>query len=135
MYVFLSEEWIIAAREVRERYADLIPEITQVIRVNQVITEVPFDEGTLNVYIDTSEGSVAVELGELDEPDAVMMTDYETAKAVLVGRDPALVMQAFLEGRIRVQGDMMKLMAMQASMPRNEHSESLADDILAITDE
>jgi hypothetical protein len=42
-------------------------------------------------------------------------------------------MQAFMQGRIRVQGDMMKLMAMQAAMPANDASEQVADEIAGIT--
>ena len=110
-----------------------MPPVTTSIRINQVITDVPFGEGTINAYIDTSSGALVFELGELDEPDAVMMTDYETARALLVDRDPAIAMQSFMAGKIRVQGDMMKLMAMQTAMPSNEFSEQVADEIAAIT--
>ena len=67
------------------------------------------------------------------EPDAVMMTDYDTARALIVDRDPAVAMQSFMAGKIRVQGDMMKLMALQTAMPVNEVSEQVADEIAAIT--
>jgi putative sterol carrier protein len=133
MYVFLSEEWMEAAREIRERYATELPEVTITVRINQVITDVPFGEGTIHAYVDTSEGGVALELGELEEPDAVLMTDYHTARAMIVDRDPTVLMQRFMEGRIRVQGDMMKLMAMQAAMPVTDISEQVAAEIQAIT--
>jgi hypothetical protein len=42
-------------------------------------------------------------------------------------------MQSFMAGKIKVQGDMMKLMAMQTSMPANEFSQELAAEIQAIT--
>ena len=133
MYTFLSDEWMAATREIRARFEEQLPPVTTSIRINQVITDVPFGEGTINAYIDTSGGSLVFELGELDEPDAVMMTDYETARALLVDRDPAIAMQSFMAGKIRVQGDMMKLMAMQTAMPSNEFSEQVADEIAAIT--
>ena len=136
MYVFLSEEWMEAAREIRGRYEDQLPEVTMSVRINQIITDVPFGEGQIAAYVDTSEGSLALELGELDEPDAVMMVDYHTAHAIIVERDPAVVMQSFLQGRIRVQGDMMKLMAMQAAAgadPDDELAMQLADEVRAIT--
>jgi hypothetical protein len=133
MYTFLSDEWMSATREIRARFEEQLPPVTTSIRINQVITDVPFGEGTINAYIDTSGGSLVFELGELDEPDAVMMTDYETARALLVDRDPAIAMQSFMAGKIRVQGDMMKLMAMQTAMPSNEFSEQVADEIAAIT--
>jgi hypothetical protein len=133
MYAFLSEEWMVATREIRARFEDQLPEITISIRINQVITEVPFGDGTVSAYIDTSGGSLVFDLGELEEPDAVMMTDYETARAMLVDRDPAAAMQSFMAGKIRVQGDMMKLMAMQTAIPSNEFSEQVAEEIAAIT--
>lgn len=134
MYQFLSDEWMAAAREIRERYAEQLPEVVQTVRINQVITDVPFGDGTINAFIDTSNGGLELELGELDEPDAVLMVDYDTAKAMIVDQDPAVVMQSFMAGKIKVQGDMMKLMAMQTAMPSNEFSEQLASEIKAITD-
>jgi len=134
MHVFLSEEWIAAAHEIRERYHDELPEITVSLRINQVITEVPFGEGTINAFVDTSGGEFRLELGELDEPDAVLTTDYVTAKAMMIDRDPTVAMQSFMEGKIKVQGDMMKLMAMQTAIPSNEFSERVSAEILAITE-
>lgn len=135
MYDFLSDEWMAAAREIREKYDGELPDVTIEVRINQIITDVPFGDGVINAYIDTSNGSLDLELGELAEPDAVLMVDYATAKAMVVDRDPQVVMQSFLEGRIRVQGDMMKIMAMQATAAAHdtEVAERLADEIRAIT--
>ena len=63
-----------------------------------------------------------------------MTTDYETAKALFVEQDAAAGMQAFMTGKITVQGDMMKLMAMQTAMPTDEASRQIADEIKAITE-
>lgn len=133
MHEFLSEDWMTAAHEIRDRYHDDLPEVTVSVRINQVITEVPFGDGTINAYVDTSGGEFHLELGELDEPDAVLMTDYATAKAMLVDQDPTIAMQSFMAGRIKVQGDMMKLMAMQTAMPANEFSQQVATEIREIT--
>jgi hypothetical protein len=136
MYDFLSEEWMAAAREVRRRYEGDLPEVTIEVRVNQIITEVPFGDGVVHAYVDTSHGSLELELGELDEPDAVLMVDYETAKAMIVERDPSIVMQSLMEGRIKVQGDLMKIMAMQADAVGAGDArlaEQVADEIRAIT--
>jgi putative sterol carrier protein len=135
MYDFLSDEWMTAAREIREKYHGDIPEVTIEVRINQIITDVPFGDGTISAYIDTSSGSLDLELGELEDPDAVLMVDYATAKAMIVERDPAVVMQSFLEGRIKVQGDMMKIMAMQATAASQdaEVAERVADEIRSIT--
>lgn len=133
MYEFLSDEWIVAAREIRSRYQGELPAVAVSVRINQVITDVPFGDGTISAYVDTSSGSLELDVGELDEPDAVLVLDYETAKAMLVDRDPAVVMQSFMEGRMKVQGDMMKLMAMQAAVPDDERADALAAEIQSIT--
>ena len=121
------------ARAIRERYADQISKVTQPVKINQVVTDVPFGEGTVKSYLDTSSGEVVMELGELEDADATVTTDYATAKALFVDQDPAAGMQAFMAGKITVQGDMMKLMAMQASMPADEASQKIAEEIKAMT--
>ena len=134
MHVFLSEEWMIAAREIRARYEGDLPQITAVVRLNQVITGVPFGEGTVHAHIDTSGGAMVFELGHLDEPDAVIMTDYVTARALLVERDPAVFMQAMMQGKVQLQGDMMKLLAAMSSQSApTELADQVAEEIAAIT--
>ncbi len=130
---FLSNEWMDAAREIRARYEGQVPEVTASLRINQVVTDVPFGEGTVMSYLDTSSGSVVMELGQLDPADATVTTDYATAKALFVDGDQAVAMQAFMSGKIKIQGDMMKLMAMQTSMPNDELSQRIAEEIKAIT--
>ena len=51
---FLSDEWMAAATAIREKYADQATKVTSSIRMNQVITEVPFGDGTVNLLLDTS---------------------------------------------------------------------------------
>lgn len=133
MYTFLTDEWMEAARALREKYADRLPDVTIEVKINQVVTDVPFGDGTVHACIDSSNGSLDLELGQLDDPDVTLTTDYETAKAMVVDQDPAVVMQSFMAGKITVQGDMMKLMAMQTSVPVNEASAELAAELQAIT--
>lgn len=132
-YPFLSEEWMNEARSIRNKYADQVPDVASSIRINQVTTDVPFGDGTVHSYIDTSSGTLTMELGELDEPDATITIDYDTAKAMFVDQDQAVAMQAFMAGQIKVQGDMMKMMALQTAMPTTEVSQMIADEVKAIT--
>lgn len=131
---FLSDEWMQAARDIREKYAADVPEVTAIIRINQIVTDVPFGDGEVRSFIDTSSGQMSMELGELDDADATVTTDYATAKALFVDQDQAATMQAFMGGKIKVQGDMMKLMAMQTAIPSNEATDKISDEIKAITD-
>jgi len=130
---FLSEEWMTAARSIRESYADETTKVAVPLKINQVVTGVPFGSGTVESYLDTSSGAVVMELGRLDDADATVTTDYDTARKLFVDQDPAAGMQAFMSGKIVVQGDMMKLMAMQTAMPNDEASQKIADEIKAIT--
>ena len=130
---FLSDEWMAEAKAIRERYAGETDKVAQSLRINQVITGVPFGDGTVESYLDTSSGDVVMELGHLEDADVTVTTDYETAKTLFVDQDPAAGMQAFMAGKITVQGDMMKLMAMQTAMPTDEASQQIAEEIKAIT--
>jgi putative sterol carrier protein len=134
MAQFLSEEWFEAAIALRERYADQLPEVVTALTINQIITDVPFGEGEVRAYLDTTNSTVEFLLGEAEDPDAVVTTDYETARVMIVDQDPQAAMQAFMEGRVRVQGDMMKLMAAQAAQMANEAAEQLAEELRAMTD-
>lgn len=131
---FLSQEWMDAARAIREQYADDVPEVDADLRINVAVTDVPFDDEIVNAFLDTTSGAVVMELGHLDEPDVTVTTDYRTAQALFVDQDPAIAMQAFMNGRVKIQGDMMKLMAMQTSLPTNEFSEKIAQEIKDITE-
>ena len=132
-YQFLSEEWMTAAKAIREKYSSQVPAITVSIRMNQVITDVPFGDGTVKSYLDTSSGVLEMELGELEAPDLTVTTDYDTARKVFVDQDQAAGMQAFMGGKIKVQGDMMKMMAMQTGMPQTDVTQQVQDEIKAIT--
>jgi len=130
---FLSEEWMTEAKAIRAKYEGKTGKVTASVRVNQVITDVPFGEGTINSFIDTSSGDMVMDLGSLDSPDVTVTTDYATAKKLFVDQDAAAAMQAFMGGKVKVQGDMMKMMALQTAMPTDEASQAITAEIKAIT--
>ena len=116
-YAFLSEEWMEAAHKIREEFAGQAAAPAHVVRMNQIITDVPFGDSDINAYMDTSNGDLELDLGHLENPDLTVTVDYQTAKAIFVEQDPQAGMQAFMAGKIKVQGDMTKLMAMQSQAP------------------
>ena len=133
-FPFLSDEWIDAARAIREKYIGQVPKIPFSVRMNQVITKVPFGDGTLHSHIDTSTGELLMDLGHVDKPDLTVTTDYETARLLFLGRDPQAAMQAFLSGKVKVDGDMTKMMALQSQQnQKDELAEKIADEIQTIT--
>ena len=114
-FPFLSEEWISAARDIRARYEDQTPSIPASVRANLNISEVPFGEGSLDAHLDTTSGKMEMDLGHLDPADATLTMDYATAKSFVVDQDQAAIMQAIMAGKVRIQGDLTKLMAMAAA--------------------
>lgn len=130
---FLSDEWIAAAREIRERHGHRVPEMSVTVRMNVVATGVPFGEGTVRAHIDTSAGGLAMDLGALDSPDVTVTTDWETARKLFVDQDPASTMQAFMSGRVKVEGDITRIIALQMSVPQDADTTDVAAEIRAIT--
>jgi putative sterol carrier protein len=112
-YPFLSEEWLAEARQIYEHYRGQAPASSQTLRMNQVVTDVPFGDGTINAHLDTSSGELEIDTGHIDEADVKVTLDYDTAKAVLVDGDLQVAMQAFMAGRIKAEGDITKLMGLQ----------------------
>lgn len=115
-YPFLSDQWLTEARAIR---AELDgqggnPTAAGPVRMNLVITDVPFGEGAIDAHLDTSSGDLEIELGHLDPVDLLVTVGYDVAKEILVEGNPQAGMQAFMAGKIKVEGDMAKLMALTA---------------------
>jgi hypothetical protein len=130
---FLSDDWIEAARDIRRRWEDRVPAVEMQVRINVVATKVPFGEGTVHAHIDSSSGRLEMELGLLDAADLTVTTDYDTARQLFVAQDPAASMQAFMSGKIKVEGDITKLMLMQTSVPQTDDAMQVAEEIRRIT--
>jgi hypothetical protein len=106
------------ARRIREEHRDLAPPLATPVRMNQVITEVPFGGGTVESHLDTSSGHLDMDTGHLDAADVTITLDYDTAKAVFVDGTREAAMQAFMAGKVKVQGDLTKLInALQEQSP------------------
>lgn len=114
-YQFLSDEWLTAAREIRVEFHDKTPQIPVQVRMNQIIQDVPFGDGVIRAHVDTSSGDLEMEIGHLEAPDLTVTLSYDTAKAILVDGDAQAAMQAFLGGRIKVDGDITKMLALQTA--------------------
>jgi putative sterol carrier protein len=132
-YMFLTEEWVDAAKSIREEHAGDAPAPAHVVRMNQIITEVPFSDDPIHAHMDTSDGELKMDFGHLESPDLTVTIDYVTAKAILVEGNPQAGMQAFMAGKIKVEGDMTKLMAMSAG-PVDPAAADVAAKIQDITE-
>jgi putative sterol carrier protein len=131
-YPFLSDEWVDEARKIRSEYEGRAGMVPQQMRMNLVIIEVPFGEGSLDAHMDTTDGSMRLETGHIDPVDLKVTLDYTTAKAILVDGNPQVGMQAFMAGKVKVEGDMAKLMMMQG-VPQDETALEVAKRLREIT--
>ncbi|MGA2037375.1 MAG: SCP2 sterol-binding domain-containing protein [Acidimicrobiales bacterium] len=131
-YAFLSDEWVSEARRIREEYETEDVSMTHQMKMNLVITEVPFGEGTVDAHMDSAEGSLELELGHIEAADVKVSLDYLTAKAILVEGDSQAALQALMTGKIQVEGDMTKLMALQ-TIPLDESAQQVALRLRKIT--
>jgi hypothetical protein len=131
-FQFLSDEWVEEARVIRAEYAAVSTPIAQVIRMNLVVTEIPHGPGQIDAHLDTSGGQLDIERGHVEDPDLTVTLDYETAKAMLVEGNTQAAMSAFMAGKVRVDGDMAKLLALQGTSPLGDAAE-LAERIRSIT--
>ena len=132
-YEFLTEEWMNEAKRLRDEAGPTENPPAHTVRMNQIITGAPFNDGAdIRVFMDTTDGQVVLDLGELENPDLTVTVDYDTAKAIFVEQNAQAGMQAFMAGKIKVQGDMTKMMAMQQTPP-DAAAIALADKIKEMT--
>jgi hypothetical protein len=132
-YPFLSDDWMTEARKIREEYEGKGAAVPHQMRMNLVVNEVPFGPGDIDAHLDTSEGAIRLDRGHIEAVDLTVTLDYSTAKAILVEGNPQAGMQAFMAGRIRVEGDMTKLMALHGVAP-DATAVEVANRLRAITE-
>jgi len=115
-HVFLSDDWF-AALEALAAEAPEPPAGAADIVLNLTVTEAP--GGPVEAHL------TAGRFGRdhIDGAPTKVIVPYEVAKEMLIQGNPAAAMQAFMSGRIKVEGDMSKLMAMQATPPTAEQQD------------
>ena len=110
-YTFLSDEWFdAAAKVIAEHSADGPPGPNLVM--NLEVTD--GENNKTEFHMGARDGATLFGKGHTDGADLTLATDIETAREVFVANNPAAGMQAFMAGKVRIQGDMTKLMMAQA---------------------
>ena len=132
-YPFLSDEWIEQAHAIRAEYDDRAPAVDHRVRMNLVVTEMPFGDERIEAHMDTTAGELEIDKGHVEDADLTVTVDYETAKAIVVDRNPQAGMAAFMAGKICVEGDMATLLAIQAAPP-DRRAEAIAARLREITE-
>ena len=132
---FLSDEWIEEARRIRAdaEAQGTAPNVDHSVRMNLIVTEVPFGTGSLDAHLDTSSGLAELDSGHIDPVHMLVTVDYDTARSILVEGNVQVAMQAFMTGKIKVDGDVSKLIELQSSTP-GPGAQNLAQKLRDITE-
>jgi predicted unusual protein kinase regulating ubiquinone biosynthesis (AarF/ABC1/UbiB family) len=146
---FLSSEWIAAMRDLRDELDLSLPPGVPSAIANLTVTDVPFGDGTLQAHVDTTNGSVDVDLGHVRRAQIEVRVDHATARAIVLEQQPQLAVRAFLTGKIKITGDLeavlgpdtdlMDLMSVLGSADANTVAElhptagSVADRVRSLT--
>lgn len=106
---FLSEEW---AQQVTEKL-NASDEFTkaagsQGAKLQQVVNTA---DGETKYYFRLEDGTAEVAIGEIDDAEATITQDYDTA--VALSKNELSPTAAYMSGKIKVAGDLMRLMQLQ----------------------
>jgi hypothetical protein len=128
---FLSDDWFAVVEKLVEEHGADAP-VGQAVMVNLVITDTPFGDERV-MHMGARDGRGHWGIGHKDDADVTLTTDYATAKDVFISGNPQAGMQAFMAGKVKVQGDMTKLrMAQQGGGPGG--NQALSEAIQGITE-
>ena len=132
---FLTEEWVAQARAIEAEFKGQAPTPAAAAKINLTITEVPAEIGEADIAasLDTTGGALELDLGNFDDADAGITVGYDTAKSFLVEGNQQAMMQAFMSGKVRITGDMTKVLALQAG-GSEEVALQIQERLRAITD-
>jgi putative sterol carrier protein len=125
---FLSDGWFEEAEKIRAEINPPVPELIQDLVINLVVKDGP--DGDVEAKLEA--GRFAK--GLADEAPTKLTVPYDVAKKMFIEQDPQASMQAFMSGQIQVEGDMSKIMAMQAAGAPSEEVVQVQNRIQEMTD-
>ena len=113
MSKFLSEEWVqeVTATLIKHQgFNNAIGDADLGIQFHT--TDAP--DGEVDYYLSAGSGNAVVALGTLDNADVTVKQSYETAVAISKGE--MNVQTAFMTGKLKVSGNLAKLMMHQSAI-------------------
>lgn len=111
---FLSEDWAQAvsrAANSDERFREATKGAQ--LGLQFVVDQVP-DREDVHFFVSLTDGRARVERGDLPDPDATIHNGYDTAVGIFTGELDTQT--AFITGKIKVQGNLAKLISHQAAL-------------------
>lgn len=112
---FLSTEWAQAATDALRRH---IPFSTAIEGVGGVSMQFEVSDtppgANSTYYLRVADGTAAIEIGTIKKADVSVTTDYGTAAAISKG--DLNIQTAFFSGKLKVSGNLAKLMLHQSAL-------------------
>jgi putative sterol carrier protein len=106
---FLSKEWAEEVKTILQGSEQMKASAGAMnARIQQVITG---PDGETRYWFTIENGQIDLGLGDIDNPDATITQDYDTAAAL--SKNELTGTAAYMSGKLKVSGDLMKLMQLQ----------------------
>ena len=117
MAKYLTQEWMDRARELAQDFPET-PGAT--VRMQQVVTGAP--EGDVKYYTVIENGKTLEQnVGEDPQADVTLTNSYDDAVKIMKGELDANA--AFMQGRVKVTGNMAKIMALMPLTNKPEYKD------------
>ncbi len=126
-HAFLSDGWFAEATKIFQEIAPPVPAAIQELVINLRVKGGPNGD----VEARMAAGQLLKGLG--DGAPTTLVIPYDVARKMIVENDQNAAMQAFMGGQIQIEGDMSKVMAMQAAGPPSPESLQVAQRIRVMT--
>ncbi len=110
---FLSDEWAQAVTDALNSHPGFKSSMGSAeLTIQFKTTDTP--DGEVDYYMNTSGGEAQLGMGETSDPDVTIAQNYDTATAISKG--DLNTQTAFMTGKIKVSGNLAKLMMHQRAI-------------------
>ena len=113
-FQFLSDQWFDEAERLRAEINPEVPDAIKDLVINLKVTGAPDGD------VEARMAGGKFEKGLADDAPTTLTVPFEVALAMFIQGDQNAAMQAFMSGQITVEGDMTKVMTLQAVTPSPE---------------
>lgn len=117
MAVFLTEAWFEQVEQLSNEAGELnLPPALANMIINLKVSDAEQD-------IEANFANGLLHRGLNDDATTTLLLDRDILQAIITDFDMNQIMGAFMSGKIRVEGDMSQLMAVQTARPSTEQKE------------
>src|SRR3954454_871352 len=125
---FLSDDWFTAARAIREEAGEIGPPGGNDITLNVTVVEGPMGDTEMHL------AGGQFDRGHVENAPTKATVPYDVPRQLFVDGNPQAAMQAFMNGQLRIEGDISKIMAVQgAAMSPSPEQQQLQQKLRDIT--